>query len=170
MVDNNIIQLAIYDKFVLLCNKYYKPGNYVIDIEPQYYIPGDKFVKTITCCNSDINYDFPILEHIIDINPFNINNMHYMKKIIWKPFIKIPKSEFEELFAFGIAGKYYDANKQILVCPKSKIYSFDEVKTAMLNTPFSDTYIQQVKDLMLYGGYINDKAALQEMELFSRNF
>jgi hypothetical protein len=40
----------------------------------------------------------------------------------------------------------------------------------MLNTPFSDTYIQQVKDLMLYGGYINDKAALQEMELFSRNF
>ena len=159
-------KLQIYNKFVELSNKYYKTGNYIMDVKLPDYIPADKFVKSFTSLsNIGMPYDFEILEYNQPVNPFNINNLTdtQMRKIIWMPVTKIPKAEFEELFGFGVGGKHYSANKQIMVFPKRQLYTFTVVKTAMLNNPYDDTWIGQVKDLMLYGGYVNNKSALVEI-------
>lgn len=165
----NDIRLKIYNKFVELSDKYYKKGNYIKDLKLDKYIPDDKFTKQLAYDYVlNIDYEFDILEYSDIIDSFNISiaGNHIMKKTVWKPFEKVCNSEFEDLFGFGIGDNNYNANKQIIIYPKFKLYSFNKVKEAMMNTPITDTYLQQVKDLMLYGGYINNMIALEEMEYY----
>ena len=164
----NDMRLKIYNKFVELSDKYYKKGNYIKDLKIDEYVSDDKFTKQLAYDGVlNIDYKFDILEYIVIIDSFNISKSSgkgIMKKTVWKPFEKVGRSEFEDLFGFGIGGTNYNAKKQIIIYPKFKLYNFNEVKEAMMNTSITDTYLEQLRDLMLYGGYINNMIALEEME------
>ena len=146
----------IYDFFVELHKKYYKPGNLIMDTTED--IDATNFKR------HDIDYNAYIAD--IPISVFGLN----LYKVVMKPKTPLPRYEFEELFGFGRNCKGFDPEKKVIYCPKFVVYSFEEVKTAIFenNIKTIDEFIDQIEKLMLYGGYVNSRHAIVEMKEFIR--
>lgn len=150
----------IYEFFVELHTKYYKPGNLIIDTTED--IDATNFKR------DDMDYNAYVAD--IPISAFGLT----LYKVVMKPKSPVPRYEFEELFGFGRNCKGFDPEKKVIYCPKFIVYSLEEVKTAILNhdhhdddhTKSIDEFIDQIEKLMLYGGYVNYRHAVLEMKKF----
>ena len=149
----------IYDFFVELHKKYYKPGNLIMDTTED--IDATNFKR------HDIDYNAYIAD--IPISAFGLN----LYKVVMKPKSPLPRYEFEELFGFDRNCKGFDPEKKVIYCPKFVVYSLEKVKMAIVrrdddenNIKSIDEFIDQIEKLMLYGGYVNYRHAVLEMKKF----
>jgi len=144
----------VYDFFVELYKKYYKPGNLVVDITED--IDNKHFTGV----------DFVYNAHVatIKVEAFGLE----LYKIIMKPISQIDKYEFEEFFGFGRHCDGFDTEKKVIYCPKFVEYSLEEVKKAIVssNIKNKDEFMKDLEILMLYGGYVNSRKAIVEMKDF----
>ena len=124
----------IYDFFVELHKKYYKPGNLIIDIKED--IDATNFKR------DDIDYNAYVAD--IPISAFGLN----LYKVVMKPKSPVPRYEFEELFGFGRNCKGFDPEKKVIYCPKFVVYSLEEVKKAIFesNIKTIDEFIDEIED------------------------
>jgi hypothetical protein len=144
----------IYEYFVELHKKYYKPGNLIIDTQE---VIDSKEFKRI-----DVDYNAYVAD--IPITAFGLR----LYKVVMKPMSPVPRYEFEELFGFGRDCKGFDLEKKVIYCPKFIVYTLEVVKTTIesYNLENMNDFIDQIENLMLYGGYVNSKKAIIEMKEF----
>ena len=119
-----------------LYNKYFLPGNYIIDFPENYQdketleknpsffhnltLEGVQSTPSKETFNFTEKYnsivDTCILESIQTIKLLDIS----VEVIIHKPIKKVHRYEFEEYFGFGGHCEGFNSNKKIISCPKNK--------------------------------------------------
>ena len=150
---------SIYTKLTQLHDKYYTPGNYLLDI-PDRYTFGKGSEYEVYQKNAGGN----ILESRLKTTILNKD----INFIVHKPASPIHRYEFEYYFGFGGHCAGYNENKSIICCPSKPICPIKELEPLLQNTTLTinKELFCQVCLLMLLGGYVNSMAAVDEIADF----
>jgi hypothetical protein len=149
------IKDKIFNKFVELSKLYYKPGNLIIDTT-------ENFEDSLF---TDMNLEYHSYVGRIKVDALGLE----LYKKIFKPVGKVKNFEFEELFGFGHDCEKYDPKKIVIFCPKNMIYSFGDIKKVIMDSSCEkdpEEFSHELENIMLYGGYVNNRKGIQEMKQF----
>jgi hypothetical protein len=150
-----------------LYEKYFLPGNYIIDFPENYQ---DKetlekkpkfFSQSYFIFNEKYNsiLDTCILESIQTIKLLDIS----VEVIIHKPIKKVHRYEFEEYFGFGGHCEGFNSNKKIISCPKYKKIELDELLSKIDIDILNDNKIIELCLIMFLLGFWNKRQAINDL-------
>jgi hypothetical protein len=148
-----IIMSNLHERLIILNNKYFLAGNYVIDFPKNSNYQLNFYEKY----NHHLNAT--ILESVVNISLLNIP----IKVIIQKPLNQVHRYEFEEHFGFGDHCEGFDSNKKIILCPKSPIMPFEELFAKLNLDNMTEDTIKDLCLLMILGGYWNKRQAVEDL-------
>jgi hypothetical protein len=143
-----------------LKNKYFLPGNYIIDFPTN-------FTSELQLNEKYNGYlEAIILEGVVNITILDVP----VEVIIHQPIREVHRYEFEEHFGFGGHCKGFDPNKKIVLCPKYPIMPIDELYSKLnkdvITEKMSEDTVKELCLLMILGGYWNKRQAINDLMSF----
>ena len=136
---------TIYDRFVQIHNKYYRQGNYLLDV-PDRYMFGKAFEGVYNTNAGGYILESKQLVSILDKD---------ITITIHKPDEKIERFEFEYYFGFGSHCYDFNPNKLLICCPQTPLFSLEEIEASIKNTtlegilPILDSGVSSIRVVVL---------------------